>query len=118
MSRSLEQIAADFDNLHAMEFDYANTNARDWERLQELCDEMQTIDKPEACAPVLFRTMERLADTICSPGPIVHTLETWRAIMRFIEESVVRNQRRLVWMINRSKCETADYERLASLLEC
>jgi hypothetical protein len=104
MPRSISEIAADFDALAASDFDYANTSAKGWERLDELCDEMGAVDDPAACAPIMFRTMERLdgAD-LGTPGPLVHTLETWRGrYEKMLAESVRRKPTPLsVWMVNR-----------------
>jgi hypothetical protein len=39
---------------------------------------MRAVNDPGACAPVLFHTMERLDGVeLGTPGPLVHTLETW-----------------------------------------
>jgi hypothetical protein len=40
MPRDVAAIAADLDALTAHDFDYANTDARGWEQLNELCNEM------------------------------------------------------------------------------
>ena len=104
MTRSVGEIAADFDALTAHDFDYANAQARGWERLDELCDEMRAVNDPVVCAPVLFRTMERLDGVdLGTPGPLVHTLETWRGgYEALLAESVRRKPvPSTVWMANR-----------------
>ena len=104
MSRPVAAIAGDFDALTAHDFDHANAGARGWERLDELCDEMRKVNDPAACAPVMFRTMERLDSVeLGTPGPLVHTLETWRGgYEELLAQSVRRKPTPLsVWMVNR-----------------
>jgi hypothetical protein len=104
MTRSVDEIAADFDALTAHDFNYANTHAKGWERLDELCDEVRAVNNPAVCAPVLFRTMERLDGVeLGTPGPLVHTLESWRGgYEAMLVESVRRKPVPLtVWMVNR-----------------
>jgi len=104
MPRGVPEIAAEFDALAASDFDYANTGAKGWERLDELCDEMREVNDPAACAPVMLRTMERLDGVeLGTPGPLVHTLETWRGrYEKLLVESVLRKPTPLsVWMVNR-----------------
>ena len=104
MPRHVAEIAADFDAATAHDFDYANTCARGWERLEDLCDEMREVNDPAACAPVVFRTMERLDGVkLGTPGPLVHTLETWRGgYEKLLAQSVRRKPTPLsVWMVNR-----------------
>src|SRR6516225_6786063 len=104
MTRSVDEIAADFDALTAHDFNYANTHAKGWERLDELCDEVRAVNNPAVCAPVLFRTMERLDGVeLGTPGPLVHTLEAWRGgYEKLLAESVRRKPTPLsVWMVNR-----------------
>jgi hypothetical protein len=104
MSRSLEQIAADFDGLTAHDFDDADTHAKGLARLHQLCDDVLAVNNPADCAPVLFRTMERLDDVdLGTPGPLAHTLESWRGSYEaLLVESVLRKLVPLtVWMINR-----------------
>jgi hypothetical protein len=104
MPRHIAEIAADFDALAARDFDCATPDARGWERLDELCDEMGAVNDPAACAPVMFRTMERLDGVdLGTPGPLVHTLETWRGhYEKLLAESVRRKPTPLsVWMVNR-----------------
>jgi hypothetical protein len=62
MPRHINQIAADFDALTPGDFEYAHAKANGWERLLLLCDEMRELNDAPACAPVMFRTMERLDD--------------------------------------------------------
>jgi hypothetical protein len=104
MTRSLDEIVAGFDALTAHDFDYANAHAKGWERLENLCDEMCAVNNPAVCAPVLFRTMERLDGVeLGAPGPLVHTLEGWRGgYEALLAESVRRKPVPLtVWMVNR-----------------
>jgi hypothetical protein len=104
MPRNIAEIAADFDALTSHDFDHANRSARGWERLDVLCDELLSINDPEVCAPVLLRTMERLDGTeLGTPGPLVHTLETWRGgYEELLAQSVRRKPTPLsVWMVNR-----------------
>lgn len=104
MLRDVAEIAADFDALTANDFNYANAGAKGWERLYELCQEMRAVNDPAVCAPVIFRTMERLdCAELGTPGPLVHTLETWRGrYEKMLADSVRRKPTPLsVWMINR-----------------
>lgn len=104
MTRSVGEIALDFDALTARDFDCENASARGLERLLELCDELRAVNDPAACAPVLFRTMERLDGLeLGTPGPLVHTLESWRGRYEAqLAESVRRRAVPLsVWMVNR-----------------
>jgi len=57
-----------------------------------------------ACAPIMFRTMERLDNVeLGTPGPLVHTLESWRGEYEtLLAESVRRKPSPLTrWMVNR-----------------
>jgi hypothetical protein len=104
MARHVAEIAADFDALTPHDFDYANAGARGWERLDELCDEIRAVNDATTCAPVIFRTMERLDGLeLGAPGPLVHTLETWRGgYEKLLAESIRRKPTPLsVWMVNR-----------------
>jgi hypothetical protein len=104
MPRQVAEIAADFDALTARDFDYANPGARGWEQLDELCDEMRAVNDPATCAPVMFRTMERLDGVeLGTPGPFVHTLEAWRGgYVNLLTQSIRRKPTPLsVWMVNR-----------------
>jgi hypothetical protein len=104
MPRHVAEIIADFDALTAHDFDYANAGAKGWERLDELCDEMREVNDPAACVPVMFRTIERLDFVeLGTPGPLVHTLETWRGgYEHLLAQSVRRKPTPLsVWMVNR-----------------
>ena len=104
MPRHVSEIAADFDALAARDFDYANVGARGLERLDELCEEMREVNDPATCAPVMFRTMERLDGVdLGTPGSLVHTLETWRGgYEELLAQSVRRKATSLsVWMVNR-----------------
>jgi hypothetical protein len=104
MPRKVADIAADFNALTAHDFDYAKPGARGWDRLNDLCDEMRTVNDPAACAPIMFQTMERLNGVeLGTPGPLVHTLETWRGdYEKMLAQSVRRKPTPLsVWMVNR-----------------
>jgi hypothetical protein len=104
MNRHVAEIAADLDALTPHDFDYANVGARGWKRLDELCDAMRAVNDPATCAPVMFRTMERMdVVDLGSPGPLVHTLETWRGgYEQLLAESILRKPTPLsVWMVNR-----------------
>jgi hypothetical protein len=104
MTRSIDEISADFDALAAHDFDYANAQAKGWEHLDQLCGEIRAANQPAACAPVLFRTMERLGSVeLGTPGPLVHTLEGWPGgYEAMLAESVRRKPVPLtVWMVNR-----------------
>ena len=65
---------------------------------------MRAVNDPAACAPVVFRTMERLDGVeLGTPGRLVHILETWRG--RY-EDLLAQSVRRMptpisVWMVNR-----------------
>ena len=60
MPRSINQIAADFDSLAPIDFDYSNVEADGWGKLGRLCDEVRELNHVSVCAPIMFRTMERL----------------------------------------------------------
>ncbi len=125
MTRDIDRVAADFDLLVASDFDSANPNASGWDRLRKLCDELLAIDQPAICAQVAFRTMERLDGVdLGTPGPLVHTLETWGGSYEaFLVESVRRKPTSLsVWMVNRilnatPKDESAWLELLRSVAD-
>lgn len=100
MARNLKTISTNFDSLTIRDFDDGNGV----QRLYELCDELLLVNKPAACAPMLFRTMERLDDAdLGSPGPIVHALESWQGNYEvMLAESVQRKPVLIsVWMVNR-----------------
>src|ERR1051326_2638174 len=102
--RAMNEIVADFDALTAADFDYWNAASNGSERVAKLCDELLGLEDPIACAPVLFKTMERLDDVeLGTPGPLVHTLESWPGKYEaLLKESVARKPSPLtVWMINR-----------------
>jgi hypothetical protein len=104
MPRSVSQIAADFDALAAIDFDYSNLEADGWAKLDRLCDEIRELNDASACGPIMFRTMERLDNVeLGTPGPLVHTLESWRGEYEtLLAESVRRKPSPLtVWMVNR-----------------
>lgn len=65
---------------------------------------MRAVNAPAACAPVMFRTMERLDGVeLGTPGPLVHTLETWRGrYEKLLAQSVRTKPSPLtLWMVNR-----------------
>ena len=102
--RTINEIAADFDALTAGDFDYGKVESAGWEKLDRLCDELRELDDPARYAPLLFQTMERLDDVeLCTPGPLVHTLESWPGRYEsLLAESVRRKPSPLtVWMVNR-----------------
>jgi hypothetical protein len=104
MPRSVSQIAADFDALATVDFDDSKVEANGWLKLDSLCDEMRELDDASTCAPVMFRTMERLDNVeLGTPGPLVHTLESWPGEYEtLLAESVRRKPSPLaVWMVNR-----------------
>ncbi len=73
--RQVQEIAADLGAIEPQDFDGVDG----LEPLDRLCDEMLASGDVRACAPIVFHTMERLdgAD-LGVPGPLVHTLESWR----------------------------------------
>jgi hypothetical protein len=104
MVRNLATISSDLDSLSLRDFDYRNADANGLERLAALCDELRLVGDAANCASLLFRTLERLEESdLGSPGPIVHTLETWQGLYEpFLIESVRRKPTPLsVWMLNR-----------------
>ena len=119
--RSITEIAADFDALAACDLD-SNTGAKGCERLDELCSELRAVNDPAACAPVMFRTMERLDGVdLGTPGPLVHALETWPGCYeKLLAESVRRKPTPLsVWMVNRIlNVRPPDAELWMALLRC
>src|SRR5262249_24475577 len=121
MPRPFTEIASDFDSLTPRDFDYAIPGAQGWQRLEELCDELQIMNDPAICAPLMFRTMERLADEdLGTPGPLVHTLETWRGrYEELVAESVRRKPTPLsIWMVGRIlNARPADSESWMALLQ-
>jgi hypothetical protein len=101
---SVSQIAADFDALAAVDFDYSNVEANGWAELDRLCEEMIELNDASTGAPVMFLTMERLDNVeLGTPGPLVHTLESWPGEYEtLLAESVRRKPSPLaVWMVNR-----------------
>ncbi len=65
---------------------------------------MRELNSPSACAPVIFRTIERLYDLeLGTPGPLVHLLECWPGEYgTLLAESIRRKPAQLtVWMVNR-----------------
>jgi hypothetical protein len=104
MPRAMNDIAVDFDALTEWDFDRKNPDARGWEQLDSLCDEMSTHNDAVQCVPVMLRTMERLEEVdLGSPGPLVHTMEAWPGeYERFLSESMRRKPTPLtIWMVNR-----------------
>ena len=100
MPRSIADVSADFNALVASDFDAGPDGIL---RLHKLCEEVEAIGGPKAFAPVMFRTIERLdGQDLGTPGPLVHTLESWRGTY---EPYLVKSIRRkptvvTVWMIN------------------
>lgn len=104
MQRRWNDVAADFDTLTPGDFAPGESGLQ---RLNSLCEEALAINDASICAPVLFRTMERLDEVdevdLGAPGPLVHTLETWTGGYEpMLFESVRRKPTSLsVWMVNR-----------------
>jgi hypothetical protein len=98
-----EEIVAGFRALKASDFDLMNVNAQGRERLYELTDAVMTLPTPERMIPEMFAVMERLPESdLGSPGPLVHTLETFPGYQEELVKSVRRRPTVLsVWMINR-----------------
>ena len=98
-----EQIVAGFRSLEASDFDLSNVNAQGRERLYELTDAVMTLPSPEKTMSEMFALMERLPESdLGSPGPLVHTLETFPRYEDELLKSVRRRPTVLsVWMINR-----------------
>jgi hypothetical protein len=121
MTRSVDEIGADFDALTAHDFDHANAHAKGLERLDSLCNEMRAVNNPAACAPILFCTMERLDGVeFGTPGSLVHTLEGWQGgYEALLAESIRRKPVPLtVWMVNRIlNAEPSDAESWLALLQ-
>lgn len=104
LSRHPNEIAAAFDALTVGDFDYTDEDSTGWERLALLCDEVSELNDAANCAPIMFRTMERLDKVeLGTPGPLVHTLESWPGEYEtLLAESVRRKPSPLtVWMVNR-----------------
>lgn len=101
MLRKIDEVIEDLNALGENDFKNA---ASGFDRLQELCDELQDANDPAACIPAMFRAMERLEDfDLGSPGPLVHTLEDWSCKYEAsLAESVMRKPTPLsLWMVNR-----------------
>ena len=78
MTRSVAEIAADFDALTTADFDFA-PGTSGWERTR--CALRRNASGERSCGvrTVMFHTMERLDGVdLGTPGPLVHTLESWR----------------------------------------
>lgn len=104
MSRSIDDIALDFDVLSERDFDYNNIDANGWETADRLCQELRAVGDADLGVPILLRTLERLDGVdLGTPGPLVHTLESWRGVYEpHLADSVRRNPTPLtVWMVNR-----------------
>jgi hypothetical protein len=102
--RTIDDIVADLDRLAAADFDDDNPAGDGWARLSGLCGEALAAAGGAACAPAMFRVMERLDESdLGMPGPLVPTLESWRGRYEpLLAESVDRKPSPLtVWMVNR-----------------
>ena len=76
-----DEIVAGFRALEASDFDPTNVNAEGRERLYALTDEVMTLPSPEKMTTEMFAVMERLPESdLGSPGPLVHTLESFPSI--------------------------------------
>ncbi len=60
MGPPFENVVSEFDRLTAADFDPRNPQARGWERLDDLCEELRSADTPWRAVPILLRTLERL----------------------------------------------------------
>ncbi|WP_410816662.1 hypothetical protein [Micromonospora sp. 050-3] len=103
MRRYLTEVAAELQALEVLDFDVMRLDANGSDQLDAICAELAERDDPQQWAPLLYALMERL-DTadLGSPGPLVHTLETWRGYRRMLVESLRRKPTPLtVWMANR-----------------
>ncbi|MCG5445751.1 hypothetical protein NIE79_004272 [Micromonospora sp. NIE79] len=103
MRRNLTEIAAELQALDVLDFDVTRLDANGSDQLDAICTELAERDDPQQWAPLLYAVMERLymAD-LGSPGPLVHTLETWRGYRPLLVESLRRKPTPLtVWMANR-----------------
>ena len=98
-----QEIIAGLSSLQASDFDYANTDARGWEKLSQLTGALMSSQGPERAIPELFSVMERLPDAdLGTPGPLVHTLEQLQGYEKELVRSVGRRPSQLsVWMVNR-----------------
>lgn len=105
VTRALADITAELDALTPADFDPAREHADGWERLAEICDELEQhhTDDVAATSRLLLDFVERLdgAD-IGSPGPVVHLLERLPGYEEYLRESLARRPAQLtVWMANR-----------------
>jgi len=98
-----EEIVAGFRALEASDFDLMNVNSQGRERLYQLTEAVITLPSPEKAITEMFAVMERLPECdLGSPGPLVHTLETFSGYEEELVKSVRRRPTALsVWMINR-----------------
>ncbi|MFG3604731.1 hypothetical protein [Micromonospora chersina] len=80
-----------------------NVDADGPDRLQAICAELVERHDPERWTPLLYSLIERLDDAdMGSPGPIVHSLETWSGYRPLLAESLRRKPTPLtLWMANR-----------------
>ena len=103
MPRSRSEIAAEFNALANADFE-GDKHAHGFGRLAELCDEVRSTNDPTFWIPFLFQSMERLAEAdIGSPGPFVHTLESWQGqygptLFEFVSRNPTSHG---LWMVNR-----------------
>ncbi|MGC4796530.1 hypothetical protein ACLQ3H_20795 [Micromonospora saelicesensis] len=103
MRRNLTEVAGELQALDVPDFDVMQLDASGSDQLGAICTELAERDDPQQWAPLLYAFMERL-DTadLGSPGPLVHTLETWRGYRPLLAESLRRKPTPLtVWMANR-----------------
>jgi hypothetical protein len=103
MARDFTEVAAELQALEAVDFDGMRLDASGSEQLDAICTELAGRDDPQQWAPLLYAFMERLeAADLGSPGPLVHTLETWPGYRPLLVESMQRKPTPLtVWMANR-----------------
>ncbi|WP_433352946.1 hypothetical protein ACQPYV_21155 [Micromonospora saelicesensis] len=103
MRRNLTEVAADLQALDVLDFDVMQLDASGSDQLGAICRELAERDDPQQWAPLLYAFMERLdAADLGSPGPLVHTLETWPGYRPLLAESLRRKPTPLtVWMANR-----------------
>jgi hypothetical protein len=119
MTRSLDQIAGDFDVLSAGDFNPNNTGANGIQRLYSLTDELLALNMPRESAELLLRFIERSSSfegidprfDLGTPGPLVHTLERLQDYREHLESSIKRQPTPLtVLMINRILNDVKDQE--------
>jgi hypothetical protein len=107
VTRPIAEIAAALDVLTSADFDARSQRADGWERLAELCDELEqhlaAAGDVAAISGALFGILERLdgAD-IGTPGPVVHLLGKVPGYEEHLKRSLARRPAQLtVLMANR-----------------